>query len=180
MNAARPSIFVTVGTQLPFDRLIRAIDDWAGGNDVDAFAQIGPSQYQPRNMRWTGFITPTDCRMRVLEAQLIVAHAGMGSILTAMECAKPIIIMPRRAELGEHRNDHQVATARKFSEMSLPGVTVAMDESDLVVRLGNLWASPLPGALGGRASDELLTEISQFLTSVSVGRGRVPREGTTR
>ena len=39
-------IFVTVGSQLPFDRLVRAVDDWAAGNGgAAAFAQIGASSY---------------------------------------------------------------------------------------------------------------------------------------
>ena len=41
---------------------------------------------------------------------LVVAHAGMGTVLTALEHGKPMILMPRRAQLKETRNDHQVAT----------------------------------------------------------------------
>lgn len=37
-------IFVTVGTQVQFDRLIRTVDEWAGARArSDIFAQIGPS-----------------------------------------------------------------------------------------------------------------------------------------
>ena len=43
--------------------------------------------------------------------QVVIAHDEMGSIITALEMGKPIVVMPRRAELGEHRNDHQVAAA---------------------------------------------------------------------
>ena len=46
-------------------------------------------------------------------AAAIVAHAGMGTILTALETGKRLLVMPRRAALGEHRNDHQLATVSR-------------------------------------------------------------------
>jgi len=39
----------------------------------------------------------------------------MGNIITAMEQKKPIAIMGRKAELGEHRNDHQLSSVEKFT-----------------------------------------------------------------
>jgi UDP-N-acetylglucosamine transferase subunit ALG13 len=106
-------IFVTVGVQLPFDRLVRAVDAWAGERmRSDVFAQIGPSQYRPQHIEFRAFVEPPEFRRLVECADAVVAHAGMGSIITALELAKPLIVMPRRAELGEHRNDHQLSTAR--------------------------------------------------------------------
>ena len=44
-------IFVTVGTQGPFDRLVRAVDKWAGMRArADIFAQTGPSDYQSEHI----------------------------------------------------------------------------------------------------------------------------------
>jgi UDP-N-acetylglucosamine transferase subunit ALG13 len=125
-----PMIFVTVGAQMPFNRLIAAVDEWAamyGRSDV--FAQIGPSDFLPRYIQATRFIDPTEFRKRVEAARLVVAHAGMGSILTALELGKPIIVMPRRGDLKETRNDHQVGTARHFLEQGR--VLVAFNENQL-------------------------------------------------
>ena len=109
-------IFVTVGTQGQFDRLIRTVDEWAGlRGRTDVFAQTGPSDYRPEHIRSKPFIDPTEFRKHVESASLVIAHAGMGSIITALEFGKHIIVMPRRADLGEHRNDHQVATAKRFA-----------------------------------------------------------------
>ena len=66
----------------------------------------------------------------------IVAHAGMGTILTALELGKPLLIMPRRAALGEHRNDHQLATAERFA--AVDGVKVAFDETEFALKLDEL------------------------------------------
>jgi UDP-N-acetylglucosamine transferase subunit ALG13 len=127
-------IFVTVGTQLPFDRMIGVVDRWAGeraGRDV--FAQTGPTSLVPRHIDHRRFISPAECRERMLSADAIVAHAGMGTILTALEMGKPLIVMPRSAALGEHRNEHQLATARRFAELGR--VTVAFDEHELPAKL---------------------------------------------
>jgi len=143
LRGGRAVIFVTVGAQMPFDRLVRAVDDWAGRGRVPAeiFAQIGPSPLRPRHMRWTRFLTPGEFLAQVGAADLLVAHAGMGSIITALEHGKPLLIMPRRGELGETRNDHQVATAHRFR--GLGSVDVAFDEQELVVRLDRFESRPL-------------------------------------
>ena len=62
-------------------------------------------------------MSPKECTDRMVAADAIIAHAGMGTILTALEMGKPLLVMPRRAELGEHRNDHQLATAMRFADL---------------------------------------------------------------
>jgi UDP-N-acetylglucosamine transferase subunit ALG13 len=42
----------------------------------------------------------------------------MGTILSAAELGKPVILMPRRAKFGEHRNDHQQDTALEMARLS--------------------------------------------------------------
>ena len=66
----------------------------------------------------------------------MISHAGMGSIITALELGKRIIVMPRRANLGEHRNDHQLATAKRLSEQGR--IMVAFTEQELVDKLDQL------------------------------------------
>jgi UDP-N-acetylglucosamine transferase subunit ALG13 len=155
-------IFVTVGTQLTFDRLIKAVDEWAGSRGrADVFAQVGPSELAARAITVQKFITPQECDQKMRAADVIVAHAGMGSILTALELGKPIIVMPRRASLGEHRNDHQLATARRFAELG--SVSVAMDEKELVQRLdaiGQIGAAP---RISPFASERLIGAVRAFI-----------------
>src|SRR5262245_2413506 len=108
-------IFVTVGAQMPFDRLVRSVDRWAGGRRrTDVVAQIGATDYHPSHMRWQPFLDSEAFGRRYREAQAIVAHAGTGSLITALQIGKPILVMPRRAGLRETRTDHQVATAEQF------------------------------------------------------------------
>lgn len=156
-------IFVTVGTQLPFDRLVRAIDDWAAArNRTDIFAQIGPGEYQPRHLKWARFIDAPDFRRHVAEAETVVAHAGMGSIITALEMGKAIVVMPRRADLREHRNDHQLATARHFAAQGR--IRVAFDEAELLSKLDVLaHCTAARPRCSATASPELLDALRRFV-----------------
>jgi len=127
-------IIVTVGMQLGFDRLIEAMDSLAQDFDEEVIAQTGKGNYQPRNMTARDAIAPGEFETLVQRCILVVSHAGIGSVLTAQRFGKPIVLMPRRATLGEHRNDHQLATARKLDGRS--GIEIAMDESELAAAIG--------------------------------------------
>jgi len=109
-------IFVTIGTQIPFDRFIEIIDDLAGTIDESFVVQALNGNYTPKNFKPVDFITPDEFDKIISEARLVVAHAGIGSILSAIDYEKPVIIFPRLASLGEHRNDHQMATAKTIHE----------------------------------------------------------------
>lgn len=103
-------IVVTVGTQLPFDRLIRMMDEIAPELPVPVFAQTGVGTYEPTNVRWQNNIAPAEFEEHVRGAEVIVAHAGIGTVLKAYKYRKPLVLVARKAALGEHRNDHQLAT----------------------------------------------------------------------
>lgn len=151
-------IFVTVGAQMAFDRLVAAVDDWAGRTPgADVFAQIGPSELQPKHVRWERFLDPAAFRERVLACDAIVAHAGMGSILTALEHGKPILVMPRRGDLQETRNDHQVATAARFREMGR--VAVADDAKELAPWLDRIKDLRAAERISSHASPQLLDAL---------------------
>lgn len=127
-------IFLTIGTHEPFDRLVRAVDAWCGvqTSGQTLFGQItdpGPGGYVPRHFEWVSRLAPVDYAARFASADLIVSHAGMGSILTALQAAKPIVILPRRGHLRETRNDHQYTTMTMLG--SRPGIHVATDETQL-------------------------------------------------
>lgn len=128
-------IFVTVGTQLPFDRLIIALDEYFEGSASNVYAQIGGGDFKPKNISFSDFLSPVEADELFRKSSLIISHAGMGSILTALKYRKPIFVLPRKASLGEHRNEHQTATANWVK--SLNGVTVAENENDLIKLISN-------------------------------------------
>jgi UDP-N-acetylglucosamine transferase subunit ALG13 len=155
-------IFVTVGSQEPFDRLIVAVDEWARLHSRgDVFAQIASSKLRPGHIEFTQFLEPSEFTRIMEEASLIVAHAGMGSIITALELGKPIVVMPRRADFRETRNDHQVATAERFGEQNR--IIVASDEQDLPAKLDYALTLGDTDRIHAQASPRLIATIRAFL-----------------
>lgn len=155
-------LFVTVGAQMSFDRLVRTVDDWSGRvGRTDVFAQIGPTDWRPQHIQWTQFLQPPEFRAKVESADVVIAHAGMGSILTALELGKPILVMPRRGDLMETRNDHQLATAKRF--LAQGRVFVAFDEQHLAARLDQL-SDLRPGErISAHADPRLIRTIRAFI-----------------
>lgn len=153
-------ILVTVGTQLPFDRLISAVDRYAADLTEPVFAQIGRSTLRPRNMSWERFVDPVELEKRFAEARLIVAHAGIGTVLSAMRHGKPLVVLPRRASLGEHRNDHQLSTIMALKGQV--GIHVARDETELEALLhGELAAASAQS--GNERRTRLIQGLSDFI-----------------
>lgn len=111
-------IFVTTGTQLPFTRLVKAMNTLALKLDEQVVAQVGPDPDIGTygNLTIHPKLTPQMFEKLFTEARVIVAHAGIGTILSAQRHQKPLVIVPRRFDLGEHRNDHQSATARELEK----------------------------------------------------------------
>jgi UDP-N-acetylglucosamine transferase subunit ALG13 len=157
-------ILVTVGTQLPFERLIMAMDSLSPKLDEPIFAQIGDSSYVPKNFEYCDMMQPAIFEAKFAQASRIVSHAGIGSVLTAKRHGKPIIIFPRRLSEGEHRNDHQLATCEQLE--TRPGIFVAYDE----VALENLVLSDMPASLPegqtshlGNGRQRLIEGLADFI-----------------
>lgn len=122
-------ILLTIGTQLPFDRLVKALDAIAAEIDEPVFGQIGRSNYRPTHFEWTEALDPGTFEEKFRAARLIVAHAGIGTVLSAQRNGKPIVLFPRRVKYGEHRNDHQLATCAQLE--GRPGIVIARTAEEL-------------------------------------------------
>jgi UDP-N-acetylglucosamine transferase subunit ALG13 len=156
-------IFVTVGSDVPFDRLVRVVDEWAGATGrTDVFAQISETDYKPTHLAYTNFLQPEEFARRFSSATIIISHAGMGTILSALQGGKPILVMPRKGSLGETRNEHQLATAKRLLELGK--VNVAFDEAELRLSLDRLDELKPRERITQFASEELLTALRDFVS----------------
>lgn len=118
-------IFVVLGTQkFQFNRLLKKIDEIAG-KDYDFFAQIGNSNYTPNNYSYCKFMDKQQFDYYVEECEFIITHSGVGSIISALKKDKTVIVVPRKAEYGEHIDNHQMEIAEVFSQK---GYVVACDD----------------------------------------------------
>ncbi len=128
-------IFLTVGTLFEFDRLIRSVDELvrSGQIEEEVFAQIGTGQYKPYSMNYVDILEKSKFEEIISQSNALISHAGMGSISMAIKYNKPLLVMPRLKKYGEHVNDHQLDTARKFEQLG--HILAAYSEQELVEKI---------------------------------------------
>ncbi len=131
-------IFLTVGTQFPFDRLVKAVDDILGEGLIheEIFGQIGTSSYEPRNFKSVNFLEKREFDIHLKKASGLIGHAGMGTIEMALYNNKPLLVMPRLSRYREVVHDHQLEIARRFEELG--HVLVAYQKEDLAIKIMDL------------------------------------------
>lgn len=160
-------IFVSVGTQLGFDRLIKSLDIWMCDNpSVNVFFQIGQGSYIPSNGSYKRSLSSNEYKAILNDCELLVSHAGMGSILSALEIGKNLVILPRKSSLGEHRNEHQLATATKMIEQKI--CNVCWSESELICYLENIRQQPKNVNIrkDSKNKDRLLNFLDDYIVNL--------------
>ena len=83
-------IFLTVGTLFPFDRLVKAVDITIAKNNgyEKVFAQIGKTNYEPKNIEYTAILENRNFDKKISDADYLISHAGIGTITRALELNK--------------------------------------------------------------------------------------------
>jgi UDP-N-acetylglucosamine transferase subunit ALG13 len=157
-------IVVTVGThEQPFDRLIRAVAALEG--DEPLLVQYGSSQVAHGRGEWVDYMSFDALAERAAGARAFVCHAGVGSIVLARRCGHTPIVVPRRHELGEHVDDHQLSLARRLAKA---GVVTMVEDVDLLAdAIRDAGAAPiLAEATPLRGKDALSAHLRGVLTGV--------------
>lgn len=159
-----PVIFVVTGTQAPFDRLLSIIDKWAINQDTySIIAQTANSEINFKNMTCFDYLEPDIFDEYFNNADVIIGHAGMGTIIKALENKKKLVVFPRLVKYNEHRNDHQHHTAFGFEKLGL--INVAYNEKDLFRHLNNITDIPVKRKINQNAEKQLLEKISNFINN---------------
>lgn len=153
-------IFATIGTQAPFDRFVKMLDELCKNINEEVVCQTIQTNYQAQNIKTVDFLPPDEFNQYFKKARLIIAHAGMGTIISALKQKKPIIIVPRLASLKEHRNDHQMATAMRMHELGY--VYVAYDKVQLNELINQKDLKPLK-EIGDLASTSLINSLNNSI-----------------
>ena len=109
-------IFVTLGTQkFQMNRLIESVDRIAPGLEEDIFIQTGHSTLIPHNCQHSAFVATEQFNHMIQECSMLITHAGVGTIMTAITNAKPVIVVPRLEKYNEHVDNHQREIAQAFA-----------------------------------------------------------------
>jgi UDP-N-acetylglucosamine transferase subunit ALG13 len=110
----KTKIFVTVGSTYPFDRLIREVDGF--GSNFEVFAQIGESSIKPKNIKYKKILNNNQINKKIKWANIVISHAGMGSIIDLISLEKKFILLPRLKKFDEAIDDHQVEICEAFEK----------------------------------------------------------------
>ena len=147
-------IFITLGSQkFQFNRLLKAVDELCEKGTVDAedvFAQIGYSDYLPKNFSYKKFLDRDEFSNEMEKANIVITHGGTGAIIGAVKKGKKVIAVPRLAKYGEHVDDHQLQLIKQFDDLNLiwcdihQGVNIGQNiEKGSVPVIGdNVWIGP--------------------------------------
>jgi len=99
-------VLVSLGTErFPFPRAVDRLAKLLDGFQVTW--QVGSTHYVRDGARLTQLLPSDELRAACAQADVVITHAGVGSALMALSAGKVPVLLPRRAELGEHVDDHQ-------------------------------------------------------------------------
>ena len=122
-------IYVTVGTMyLDFARLIHEMDAIAEATQEQVIVQTGMGTTLPKHCEHFDFKPREEVLAIQREARVIVTHAGIGSVIDALQAQRPAIFVPRLKRYGEHNNDHQVDIASAMERRGWGRMILDMDE----------------------------------------------------
>ena len=132
-------IFVILGTQdKKFPRLLEAIQKKINEGQIDKkeeiIVQAGSTKYKSNDMKIFDYIPISQFEDYIEKADLIICHAGVGTILTALKKNKKIIAAARLKQYGEHVNDHQLQILDNFKNKGYILALENFDEIDNLIK----------------------------------------------
>lgn len=114
-------VLVSIGTMVEkkFTRLFTMLDELCdegvlNGNQI--IAQISAEKYQSTRYKCFDMIADEDFKRLINESDLIIAHAGTGTVVPSVKQGKKVIVVPRMAQFDEHFDDHQLELAELFAK----------------------------------------------------------------
>ncbi len=112
-------VLVLLGTQNnSFIRLLQAIQNNIDNKVINdrVVVQAGFTKFESNNMEIFNLIDKEKLSKLQDEADLIITHGGVGSIISSLKKGKKVIVVPRLKKYGEHVNNHQLQIARRFEQ----------------------------------------------------------------
>lgn len=104
---------VTLGTQhQEFTRLLDYIENSNLKGEI--IVQAGYTKYESKKMKIFDFISYDEMEKYIDKCDLVITHAGTGSIVMPLKKGKKVIACARLSKFGEHVDDHQVELVDVF------------------------------------------------------------------
>ena len=132
-------ILVMLGTQKnDFSRLLKEIENCIDEGIIkeQVLVQAGATKYKTNKMQVFDYMAREELDGKKQEANIIITHGGVGSIVGALKMNKKVIAVPRLKKYGEHVNDHQKQIVENFHKQEyIKGV---MEISNLKQEIKNI------------------------------------------
>lgn len=161
-------LFVTVGTApQPFQRLINTLLSLPTEVQQNLFFQGNTSKNTTLPFPHKHSITPDEYKQKMRESELVICHAGIGSVREAYELEKKTIIIPRLAKYGEHFNNHQLELVEYLLENPLPNMYPLKAPEKLQMKIKEVSKLPLqirlPVKLGVKLKEAITEDVLKML-----------------
>lgn len=119
-------IFVSLGTQdKPFVRLLDYLEH-SNINDK-IIVQAGFTDYESKKFEIHKYLDKDDFDKYIDEADLVICHGGVGTIVSCLNKNKKVLAVPRLSKYKEHQNDHQLQIVNAYYQK---GYLVMMNDGD--------------------------------------------------
>ena len=112
-------ILVLLGTQNNnFNRLLEEIEKNIEDGTIKekVIVQAGYTKFESNKMKIIDLMSKEQLEKFQDEANLIITHGGVGSIISSIEKRKKVIAVPRMHEYGEYVNNHQKEIVKDFND----------------------------------------------------------------
>lgn len=152
--------FISLGnSKQHFSRLLEAVKAYATLLPKPILVQCGHTPtLQIAECDVIDFISMDTFTQMVANAEILILHAGAGSVLHAVKSGKRPIVMPRRAVFNEHINDHQLEFAKALNAL---GKVVMIEEAqEMVGALGEVRKEVV---VGNNQNSQLSDAIKNLL-----------------
>ena len=157
---------VLLGTQNnDFHRLLDEVNkNIENGNIKDeVIVQAGFTKYKSDNMKIFKMIPKDKLENLVEKADLVITHAGIGSIEMALEKGKKVIAVPRKKEYGEHVNNHQQDIETEFNKK---GWIIGINNVNMLDFALNKSKNFIPNTYKNSKNEEICTIIYQYIEKI--------------
>ena len=111
-------ILISLGThERPFYRLLKEIEKLISKEKIkDVIIQTGYTSYKVKGAKCFDFIEFGKMQKLIKNCNLLITHGGVGSITDALNYGKATIVVPRRKELNEHSDNHQLQITKEMEK----------------------------------------------------------------
>ena len=161
-------ILVLLGTQNnSFHRLLEKMDELIEKKVIDekVLVQSGYTKYESKNMRVFDLIPQEELERYQEQADLIITHGGVGSIISSIKKQKKVIAVPRLHKYQEHVNDHQKQIVEAFDRKGyIIGVNNVKELEKAILKAQDFI--PLKYDEEGRDNSKMLKIIEDFIDNI--------------